>query len=431
MLAREKIRKKRCKAAFSYAPQNDDELELKVGDIIEVSRESRVVLSLAGCTASLLTARALLISFLLLFFLPADIKDSTGSESDGGDSCSTKSDGGSVTSASEIQPKKVKGIGFGDIFKDKAIKLRPRSMDVDSELGTPSEKSTARKVPSSAGPQEPVKADSDSRAKATAKEYCKVTFPYEAQNEDELTIKEGDVVAIISKDCADAGWWRGELGGRRGVFPDNFVKLLPPDVEKERPKKPPPPAAPSGRQTPGKCLSLSPAINNTAGHSCQGLAEATGCDRVALSMRTESCSLIAHSSLSSSDLADSPPPEEDKHEKDRGREGQDSPSPKPYEAGKRAPRPIQVLLGADLKAGLPPKPAAPAPALSSSGGGNQSALHPGGAATGHRPNSPSHIGHEAKPKNDRASHSQQPLEELRSQVMDLRAIIDLMKSQHK
>lgn len=101
------------------------------------------MLSLAGCTASLLTARASLISFLLLFFLPADIKDGTGSESDGGDSCSTKSDGGSVTSASEIQPKKVKGIGFGDIFKDKAIKLRPRSMDVDSELGTPSEKVAA------------------------------------------------------------------------------------------------------------------------------------------------------------------------------------------------------------------------------------------------------------------------------------------------
>ena len=29
------------------------------------------------------------------------------------------------------------------------------------------------------------------------------------------------------------GWWEGELNGRRGVFPDNFVKLLPPDFEKE------------------------------------------------------------------------------------------------------------------------------------------------------------------------------------------------------
>ncbi|XP_041089161.1 SH3 domain-containing kinase-binding protein 1 isoform X5 [Polyodon spathula] len=422
----EKIRKKRCKAAFSYAPQNDDELELKVGDVIEVSRES-----------------------------------------------------------------------------------------------------TGRKVPSSSGAQEPVKADSDSRAKATAKEYCKVTFPYEAQNEDELTIKEGDVVAIISKDCADVGWWRGELGGRQGVFPDNFVKLLPPDVEKERPKKPPPPAAPAGRQTqekkpdvkkapperpeslpnkveekedkqdkdvkdlskpalptippkkplPPKTNSLSrptsfppkrperpvvPAPNircespkseagsgtlastperdsaeksndidiedfDTVVPTSEKLCHPTA-TRPRVTDRRPRSQIFTSSSLSSSDLADSPPPEEDKHEKDRGREEQDSASPKPLEAGKGAPRPIQ---GADLKAGLPLKPAAPVPALSSSRGGIQSALHPGGPATGHRPNSPSHIGHETKPKNDRASHSQHSLEELRSQVMDLRTIIDLMKSQHK
>lgn len=29
------------------------------------------------------------------------------------------------------------------------------------------------------------------------------------------------------------GWWEGELNGKRGVFPDNFVKLLPSDFEKE------------------------------------------------------------------------------------------------------------------------------------------------------------------------------------------------------
>lgn len=33
------------------------------------------------------------------------------------------------------------------------------------------------------------------------------------------------------QDCADAGWWMGEIGGRQGVFPDNFVKLL--EAEKE------------------------------------------------------------------------------------------------------------------------------------------------------------------------------------------------------
>lgn len=32
-----------------------------------------------------------------------------------------------------------------------------------------------------------------------AKDYCKVIFPYEAQNDDELTIKEGDIVTLINK----------------------------------------------------------------------------------------------------------------------------------------------------------------------------------------------------------------------------------------
>lgn len=37
----EQIRKRRCKAAFSYVPQHEDELELKIGDIIEVIAEVR------------------------------------------------------------------------------------------------------------------------------------------------------------------------------------------------------------------------------------------------------------------------------------------------------------------------------------------------------------------------------------------------------
>lgn len=36
---------------------------------------------------------------------------------------------------------------------------------------------------------------------------------------------------VSLQDCADAGWWMGEVGGRQGVFPDNFVKLL--ELEKE------------------------------------------------------------------------------------------------------------------------------------------------------------------------------------------------------
>ena len=66
---------------------------------------------------------------------------------------------------------------------------------------------------------------------STVKERAKVTFPYEAQHSDELELKEGDIVTIIDKEAGDSGWWLGEVDGRKGVFPDNFVTMLPPEKE--------------------------------------------------------------------------------------------------------------------------------------------------------------------------------------------------------
>ncbi|XP_055382904.1 E3 ubiquitin-protein ligase SH3RF2 isoform X2 [Condylostylus longicornis] len=62
------------------------------------------------------------------------------------------------------------------------------------------------------------------------REFCRVMFPYEPQNDDELELQVGDIIQIQSKELPDKGWWRGELKGKIGVFPDNFVTLLPPDA---------------------------------------------------------------------------------------------------------------------------------------------------------------------------------------------------------
>ncbi|XP_005932212.1 SH3 domain-containing kinase-binding protein 1 isoform X1 [Haplochromis burtoni] len=241
----EQIRKRRCKAAFSYVPQHEDELELKIGDVIEIIAEVEegwwegVLNGKTGMFPSNFTKEILTDSETPSLDSQEENrsgrtnKDSPSSESDGGDSRSE--------TGSEIPPKKgqLRGFGFGNIFKDQPIKLRPRSMDVDSEV----DKASDGKAASVA--VESMKTEPDSKSKG--REQCKVLFPYEAQNEDELTIKDGDIINIITKDCADAGWWMGEIGGRQGVFPDNFVKLL--EVEKERPKKPPPPSAPSAKHT--------------------------------------------------------------------------------------------------------------------------------------------------------------------------------------
>ncbi|XP_076248441.1 uncharacterized protein LOC143188202 isoform X2 [Calliopsis andreniformis] len=72
----------------------------------------------------------------------------------------------------------------------------------------------------------PVYQEVDEHKDQEKKEVCKVLFPYEAVNEDELTLTEGDLITLVSKDTPDKGWWMGELKGRVGLFPDNFVEVI-------------------------------------------------------------------------------------------------------------------------------------------------------------------------------------------------------------
>ena len=60
-------------------------------------------------------------------------------------------------------------------------------------------------------------------------ERARVLFSYSAENDDELNIEEGEVITILDKELEDSGWWKGEINGKVGVFPDNFVELLPPE----------------------------------------------------------------------------------------------------------------------------------------------------------------------------------------------------------
>ena len=53
---------------------------------------------------------------------------------------------------------------------------------------------------------------------------AKVTFDYESQDQDELTLKLGDIVHVLGEE--EPGWWRGQVGGKTGVFPSNFVEII-------------------------------------------------------------------------------------------------------------------------------------------------------------------------------------------------------------
>lgn len=61
------------------------------------------------------------------------------------------------------------------------------------------------------------------------RELCKVLYPYTPANDDELELREGEIITILSRELPDKGWLKGELKGKIGVFPDNFVELVSPE----------------------------------------------------------------------------------------------------------------------------------------------------------------------------------------------------------
>ncbi len=50
-------------------------------------------------------------------------------------------------------------------------------------------------------------------------------YDYDAAEINELTFREGDVVLGIEFVSED--WWSGTLNGVTGVFPGNYVELVP------------------------------------------------------------------------------------------------------------------------------------------------------------------------------------------------------------
>ncbi|XP_041069756.1 mitogen-activated protein kinase kinase kinase 9 [Carcharodon carcharias] len=60
--------------------------------------------------------------------------------------------------------------------------------------------------------------------------FWTAVFDYEASAEDELSLRKGDVVEVLSKDfkvSGDEGWWTGKINDQVGIFPSNYVTSAP------------------------------------------------------------------------------------------------------------------------------------------------------------------------------------------------------------
>lgn len=51
-----------------------------------------------------------------------------------------------------------------------------------------------------------------------------VEYEYDALHDDELTLHLGDIIKNV-RYIEEDGWMEGDLNGKRGLFPDNFVKV--------------------------------------------------------------------------------------------------------------------------------------------------------------------------------------------------------------
>uniref|UniRef100_A0ACB8GEZ2 SH3-domain kinase binding protein 1 n=1 Tax=Sphaerodactylus townsendi TaxID=933632 RepID=A0ACB8GEZ2_9SAUR len=259
---RKKSKKRQCKVMFEYTPQNEDELELKLGDVIDINEEVE-----EGWWSGTLSGKAGM--FPSNFVKELEVSD----DGDSQEACSDDAEAGPISPVTSpgngnesgttqiAQPKKIRGVGFGDIFKEGSVKLKTRLPSNDSE-----EKKQEKPLPNHPpGPKltqvpgvtksETEVAKADTEAKQKVQDYCKTLFAYDGANEDELSFKEGDVIQIISKDTGEPGWWKGELNGREGVFPDNFaVQIYESDKEFPKPKKPPPPVKSPGPKPELPCV---------------------------------------------------------------------------------------------------------------------------------------------------------------------------------
>ncbi|XP_039548499.1 CD2-associated protein isoform X3 [Pimephales promelas] len=245
--SKKKAKKRQCKALFEYVPLNEDELELKVGDIIDITEEVE-----EGWWSGSMNGKSGL--FPSNFVKEIDsIEDTETSDvteepddTEGLSSPTSPHPGNGVMA----QPKKIMGIGFGDIFKEGSVKLRVSQRPVNEEKKEkpiPSLPSATKPTPLSS--PEPPKGEKEAENKGKVKEYCKATFSYEATNQDELDLKEGDIIHVLSKESSLSGKEIEQPNAdvqfkdcRKTLTSKGSFKVSPKQEAEEKPKKPPPPS---------------------------------------------------------------------------------------------------------------------------------------------------------------------------------------------
>uniref|UniRef100_A0A8C6PGJ6 Osteoclast-stimulating factor 1 n=1 Tax=Nothobranchius furzeri TaxID=105023 RepID=A0A8C6PGJ6_NOTFU len=231
-------KKRRCKVLFDYQPFNEDELELKVGDVVDIVEEVE-----EGWWSGSLKGKSGL--FPSNFVEELEI---AGEEADPPKVVTTPTSPSPASGNSAIcQPTKVPRIGFGDIFKNQSFQLKSTQKEEKDQQASSSSSAAKPAHPHMADPQ---KEEGDGKHKGELEKY--------RRTQTEEAAQKAWIYFCFScaskQDTGESGWWRGEVGGHQGFFPNNFVVLVP-EAEKEtttdgKPLKPLPPSVPRKKPVP-------------------------------------------------------------------------------------------------------------------------------------------------------------------------------------
>ncbi|XP_060645478.1 serine-rich adhesin for platelets isoform X1 [Drosophila nasuta] len=232
---------RRCKVIYSYTQVNDDELTLAVGDVIEFLGEVE-----EGWWRGRLRSKVgVFPSNFVQHIEPSPILASKRPPTIG----ATVTTSALTAKASNIATATTPAAAAAATTTTTAATAAPAAV-----AATTTKQQTKSRVTASTVDATTAAAAAAAAAAATAavptlppkpqRDYCRVEFPYAPQNDDELELKVDDIISVISMELPDKGWWKGELRGKVGVFPDNFVKLLAPS---DAPLPPPPRPRPRSR----------------------------------------------------------------------------------------------------------------------------------------------------------------------------------------
>uniref|UniRef100_A0A8C6VVE4 Osteoclast-stimulating factor 1 n=1 Tax=Nothobranchius furzeri TaxID=105023 RepID=A0A8C6VVE4_NOTFU len=231
--ASNKPKKRRCKVLFDYQPFNEDELELKVGDVVDIVEEVE-----EGWWSGSLKGKSGL--FPSNFVEELEIAGEEAEPNSPSVVTTPTSPSPASGNSAICQPTKVPRIGFGDIFKNQSFQLKSTQKEEKDQRCDPHPPvdSTLKLALPPGGKKTPeVKYRRTQTEEAAQKAWIYFCFS-----------------CASKQDTGESGWWRGEVGGHQGFFPNNFVVLVP-EAEKEtttdgKPLKPLPPSVPRKKPVP-------------------------------------------------------------------------------------------------------------------------------------------------------------------------------------